>query len=446
VTATRSLRSRLSWSATAVLALWVVLLTVGANMLLGGVLARQSEGVLRARAEATAATVRVDASGAVRVLDVRDDAALDVGTWIFAADGSSVEAPPGSPAVVDRQAADLAVGGTRARGTDTRAPEGLRLFALPVEDGGRMIATVVTSTSLTPYRQVQRLAWIGSAVLGAVLLTIVHLLLRANVARAMRPVRQMTAQAARWSTDDVERRFGDAPRPAELDELARTLDGVLDRLGAVLRHERQLSDEISHELRTPLARVQAEIDLLRGAPRGHAERARALAVVDEAAGSMRQILETLMTAARSGTLPGRCAPAEVLKPLIRRSASHRPELDVTLAVPAELAAGVDAAVLERLAAPVLDNAVRYAVRRVTVTGESRPGCVRLLIGDDGPGVPEEHRSRVFEPGWRADAHDGHDGAGLGLALARRLAVAAGGEVTVETGRRGACFAIELPAA
>lgn len=63
----------------------------------------------------------------------------------------------------------------------------------------------------------------------------------------------MSAQAGRWSADQVERRFGSQRRPAELAELAGTLGGMLDRISAVLRHERQLSAELSHELRTPRA-------------------------------------------------------------------------------------------------------------------------------------------------------------------------------------------------
>jgi signal transduction histidine kinase len=447
MSATRSLAGRLAWSATAVVALWVVLLTVGANVLLEKALVEEADGALRARAEAAAATVRVAADGSLDVVDVRDDAALDVGTWIFAVDGATVEAPPASPDDVDRQAAALAAGGAGGRTAETGLPDRLRLLAFPVLDGGRHVATVVTSTSLAPYRRLERLAWIGTGVLGVLLLVIVHLVLRANVARALRPVRQMTGQAALWSAGDVDRRFGDAPRPAELDELARTLDGVLDRLAAVLRHERQLSDELSHELRTPLARVQAEIELLRERPRDADEWDRGLAVVHEAAGSMRQILETLMAAARTrnGRLPGRCAPADVLGPLLRRSGAGRPELDLRIDVPADLVAGVDAAVLERLSAPVLDNAVRYAVRRVWVTGSSQTGMVRLLIGDDGPGIAPEHRDLVFAPGWRADAEDGHDGAGLGLALTRRLAAAAGGAVTVAGDGTGAVVAIDVPA-
>jgi signal transduction histidine kinase len=446
VTPTRSLRSRLSWSATAVVALWVALITVGANVLLAGALGRQADGTLRARAEAVATTVQRDAQGRVQVIDPREDTALDVGTWIFAADGTTVEAPPASPAELDRRASALAAGAQAVRTADAGLPGRLRLLALPVRDAGGRIATVVTSTALTPYDELARLAGIGSAALAVLLLVIVHLVLRANVARALRPVRQMTAQAGRWSADQVDRRFGDDPRPVELDELARTLDEVLDRLAAVLRHERLLSDELSHELRTPLARIQAEVDLLHQRPREPAEQVRALAAVDDAAGSMRDILETLMTTARTanGAAPGRCAVGEVVVPLLRRTAGARPGLRTAVDVPPGLMAGVDAAVLERMTAPLLENAVRYAEGEVRVAASRHGAVVRLVVGDDGPGVPDEHRERVFEPGWRGNVDDGHDGAGLGLALSRRLAAAAGAQISVLPAAGGGCFVVDLP--
>jgi signal transduction histidine kinase len=447
VTPTRSLRSRLSWSATLVVALWVALLTVGANLLLGVALNHQADGVLRARAEAVAATVQPGPDGQLQVVDPRGDAALDAGTWIFAADGTVVEAPPGSSREADREAAGLAARAATVATRDVGLPDRTRLLALPVRTDSGRIATVVTSTSLTPYEELERLAGIGSAVIGVLLMVVVHLALRANVSRALRPVREMTGQAGEWSAEQVDRRFGDAPRPVELDELARTLDGVLDRLGAVLRHERQLSDELSHELRTPLARVQAEVDLLRGHAREPEEQERALAAVDEAAGSMREILETLMAAARSATgqAPGRCAPADVLGPLLSRAAAARPGLGVTCRLPSELVVGVDPAVLERIVAPVVDNAVRFAVHDVRVEGRQRAGSVSITVVDDGPGVPDDHAEWVFAPGWRADPDDGHDGAGLGLALARRLATAAGGRIVVVPGERGGRFAVDLPA-
>jgi signal transduction histidine kinase len=439
------LRSRLSWSASAVVALWVLVVALAANFLLGAVVARQADGVLRARAEATAATVLVAADGAVRVDDSRDDRALDVGTWILGGNGKAVERPAGSTPSLDRQA--QALGGRGQQAVDIGGVDPVRLFALPVNEGGRQVATVVTSTSLAPYRQVERLALLGTIGAAVLLLVVVHLVLRVNVTRALRPVQQMSAQAGRWSADDVDRRFGPARRPAELAELAETLDGVLDRLSAVLRHEQRLSAELSHELRTPLARLQAEIDWLGAQPRDAASVAQSQEAMDAASREMREILETLMTAARSGatTAPGRCAAAEVVIREAQQRRSSRPDVELVVDVAPDLVVGVDAPVVARLLGPVLDNAVRHAARRVTVTGRVVPSGVELTVADDGPGVPPDRAARVFEPGWRGDPTDGHDGAGLGLALANRLATAAGGVLELLPGGPGASFVVRLPA-
>jgi signal transduction histidine kinase len=107
--------------------------------------------------------------------------------------------------------------------------------------------------------------------------------------------------------------------------------------------------------------------------------------------------------------------------------------------------GVDAALLERLLAPLAENAARYARSRVEIGGTRGGGAFCLLVADDGPGVPAGDRDRVFDPGYRGQPDDGHPGAGLGLALARRLAEAAGGRVAVADGPGGR-FAVELPLA
>ena len=436
-----SLRSRLTWSATAVLAGWVALLTLAGNLALGAALDRQAGTNVRVRAEAVAVTVRVSPSGTVTVDDTRDDRALDVGTWVFAADGTVVEAPPGTTGYLDRQAAALAGRGEQM--VDSDAGD-LRLFALPVEERGRQVATVVTSTSLAPYRDVEGLALLGSLVLAAALLVTVHLVLRANVGRALRPVHEMTVQAERWGAEDGQRRFGPTARPAELAELARTLDGLLDRLAAGLRREQQLVDELSHELRTPLARIQVEMDLLRSRPRDGAEREHAYAVIDEAAGSMADIIETLMHTARApyAGVPGQTRIADAL----RQAADRAEDSAVTITASADrgLEVAVDAALLERLLAPVLTNAVRHARRSVLLSAVPSDGTVEVVVTDDGPGVPKALAEAIFEPGFRADGDDGHDGAGLGLPLARRLAEAAGGTVVCRGDAGRGVFIIRLP--
>ncbi len=101
--------------------------------------------------------------------------------------------------------------------------------------------------------------------------------------------------------------------------------------------------------------------------------------------------------------------------------------------------------LERAVSPVLDNALRHAASRVVVSAGPTESGVLLRVSNDGPGVAAENAERLFEPGWRAASSDGHDGAGLGLALARRLVDAAGGVLRVEDTPRGVTFAFDLPA-
>ena len=124
-----------------------------------------------------------------------------------------------------------------------------------------------------------------------------YLATRRVVQRALEPVAEMAHQAAQWSAHDVGQRFGEAPRPGELRDLAASLDSLLDRIGAVLRHEQQLAGELSHELRTPLAVVAAENELLRDGRGSAEERARAHEVIATTTDRMAELLDTLLAQA-----------------------------------------------------------------------------------------------------------------------------------------------------
>src|SRR5207302_10135413 len=109
--------------------------------------------------------------------------------------------------------------------------------------------------------QPRKLALLGSLIMAGVVLLLVVIAARWLLGASLRPVVRMTRQAAAWSEHDLEHRFALGTPHDELTELAATLDGLLDRLAASLRHERRFSAELSHELRTPLARVRAESEL-----------------------------------------------------------------------------------------------------------------------------------------------------------------------------------------
>jgi signal transduction histidine kinase len=157
-------------------------------------------------------------------------------------------------------------------------------------------------------------------------------------------------------------------------------------------------------------------------------------LISEGARQMERILDTLLASARAeaNRSRGRCDAVEV--------AARLATVEHSVALPF---VGADEQVVERVLSPLVDNAHRYGEVRIRVTAFE--GGVRFEVLDDGPGVPTGEEESVFEPGRRLTAGDGHDGAGLGLALARRLARSAGGDLTCTAGPGGR-FVLTLPRA
>ena len=108
--------------------------------------------------------------------------------------------------------------------------------------------------------------------------------------------------------------------------------------------------------------------------------------------------------------------------------------------------GLDHDLAERILQPVVENACRYGRSRVVVSVSRAGEDVAFAVEDDGPGVDSTEREAIFEPGWRGAAADGAAGAGLGLALARRLARSVHGEIEALDGNGGGRFRITLPRA
>jgi signal transduction histidine kinase len=441
----RTLRGRLTALGLLAALAAVAVLTVAFNVILDRSLNADANARARSLAAAAAATVGYE-NGRLLVHESVDDAIVDRRVWIF--DGAhAVERPPATAEL--QRTADALAGSAHV--FDDVPGGDVRLYATPVEVRGRQVGTVVAAQSLTAYDRTTDLALLGSVVLGLVLLAAVGVLTWITVGRALDPVREMTASAADWSERDLAQRFGATPRPDELGELARTFDALLDRVAASLRHEQRLSAELSHELRTPLARIVAEIELLQRRERSAEDRSDAYAVVARSAEQMSGILETLMAAARAEAQldVGRSEVGGVLDRVAEGWAPALAERALELEVrhPAgPMMAGVDAEVVERIVAPLIDNALRYARSHILLSAVARDGAIVLSVADDGPGVGADAREHVFEPG-RVAGGNGHGGAGLGLPLARRLALAVGGDVTLTApgAHAGAEFQVRLPA-
>lgn len=443
------LRRRLLLAVVAAVGAAVVVLTLAFNLVLHQRLAADADDALRAHASAELGTLAARGRDGLRVREAPDDAALDSQIWVFART-RALERPRTSQQV-DRAANRLAAGPRRllnVAGTHTR------LYVLPVVEDGRRLGTVVAGLSLEPYERTERFALVGSLALGALLLLAVVLASRWALAAALRPVARMTSDAADWSEHDLDRRFELGDPHDELTQLAATLDGLLDRLAASLRHEQRFSAEISHELRTPLARIAAEAELALRQERPKGEYRSALEAVQRDAEQMSRMLETLVAAAREdsrdrrGTADARAAALAAAEACSAVATIEGVAVSVADTA-GHLRVGTDADVVERILAPLIENGCRYGDAGVRI-GVARAGrVIRYSIDDDGAGVASDEDQEIFEPGRRGSAagNGGAEprGAGLGLALSRRLARAAGGEVEVARDGPGGHFRVTLPA-
>jgi signal transduction histidine kinase len=311
------------------------------------------------------------------------------------------------------------------------------------------VGTVVTAVSLAPYEHTKHIALITLLVLDAVLLLVFVVCAQALVRRALSPVAWMTEQAQDWSEHDLDRRFALGTPRDELTALAATLDALLGRLGASLRHEQRFSAEVAHEVRTPLTtlRGEAELGLQNGDPKQMRE---ALEAVLRHTDRMDQVVETLVTAAQREADPHQGTVAA--RDAAEAAAAACAEIAERRGVVLELADGrepvevdADAAVTTQILVPIIANGLRYGRSRVRLHYAREAGTVVFRVLDDGPGVRPEEADTIFDPGFRGSSSDGTAGAGLGLALARRLARAAGGDVTAEPAAAGGRFAVRLPA-
>jgi signal transduction histidine kinase len=261
----------------------------------------------------------------------------------------------------------------------------------------------------------------------------------------------MTAQAAAWRQIESSQRFNLGPPRDELTQLAATLDGMLDTVASSLRHEQRFSAELSHELRSPLSSVIAEAQLALRHGRTLEEHRAGYERVLAAAQQMRRTLETLLTAARieHEHSHGSGDAAQAARAAARGCTELAARCGITIIVDepgAPLRVGVETDVVERVLAPLVENACHYGATLVRIGVARGGGAVTFTVLDDGPGVSEHNRERIFEPGWRGGSGrqpNGH-GAGLGLPLARRLARAAGGDVRAESRGEGGRFTARLP--
>ena len=208
----------------------------------------------------------------------------------------------------------------------------------------------------------------------------------------------------------------------EVGELAHALDEYSARLTAMVEHDREFNSDVSHELRTPLAVIASTTELLQGSPDLTPKLEERLKRIERASRQATELIEALLLLSRAERRgPTRGETTEVAKVAADVIDSQRPQmrgkpLAIELAVRNPVNVNAPASVLAVALTNLIGNAIKYTLE----------GSVRVEVGDDsievvdtGPGIKPEDAERLFQRGVRGEGVGG-SGAGLGLAIVRRL--------------------------
>jgi signal transduction histidine kinase len=247
------------------------------------------------------------------------------------------------------------------------------------------------------------------------------------VRSGLSPITQLRARLA--SVHAGRERRLDGKYPAEVQPLVNDLNALLDHQEETVRRALAKAGDLAHGLKTPLAVLSHEAD--RAEAGGHHELA---STINQQVERMRRQVEYHLAHARAAasgaTLGARCevlCSAEGLARTLRHLYASR-GLDIEVRASATHAVRAQREDLDEMLGNLLDNACKWAARRVVLDSHERGGRIVIIVDDDGSGIPEPLRAAVLQRGVRAD--EAAPGSGLGLAIVRELAELYGGSVVL----------------
>ncbi|HEU4893083.1 MAG TPA: ATP-binding protein [Vicinamibacterales bacterium] len=269
----------------------------------------------------------------------------------------------------------------------------------------------------------------------------------------LRPLTSMGMEAQAITATTLDTRLT-VPRATELEQLARSFNIVLGRLGSALSTQRRFMADASHELRTPISILRTAADVTLSRPvRDEEEYREALSAISQQASRLTRLVDDMLVLARAdgAGYPVVLAPVDLTALVSDCVRELRPPADgngitVRTSLESVMLEGDDT-LLRRMFSNLFGNAVKYTPSggsiEVSLTKAGRE--VVLRVADTGPGIPAGDRERVFERFVRLDPARGAGGVGLGLAIARWVAEAHGGRLQlVSSGPGGSVFAVSFP--
>jgi signal transduction histidine kinase len=333
------------------------------------------------------------------------------------------------------------------QGDSARAHGSSSVVAVPVVSNGRVIGVTRVAEARSDVDHQVWKAWSFLGLLGLGVLVVTALLAYWQSRRLTRPLTRLAAASTQLGEGDFTVR-NEPSGIAEIDAVGGALDVTAARLGDALERERSFSADASHQLRTPLTGLRLTLERAQRRPGSDQELlADAIAQVDKLDGTITQLLSLARDTHHDRAL---LDPHELLtevevkwRKVLSRSGRA---LRVTVDEAAPAARASRTAVLHVIDA-LLDNAVIHGAGTVDVRARAIRGSLSIEVGDEGPGVagdPELAFRRRHRTNGRDDRPDAEGGAGIGLALARRLAEAEGGRLVLSVAKPHPRFSLFLP--
>jgi heavy metal sensor kinase len=332
----------------------------------------------------------------------------------------------------------------------------LRVLTTPVMDNGRVVNVVRVGMSLENMHQTKK----RFLLIMAGLLPLTLLLSGGGgwllAGRALRPIDSMTRTANKISAEHLNQRLAVSGSDDELDRLARTINDMLDRIDGSLQEMRRFSADASHELQTPLTILKGEIEVALLKQRNPSEYELVLHSCLEEIDRINKLVEGLLLLARAdaGALKLDLQPLDMaqlthtlctqMHPLARQYGVtlHHELLNSVIVDGDELQ-------LQRMLMNLIDNGIKYSSTggEVTVSVEKGSDHAVIRVQDSGPGFSAAEAEKIFDRFHRApQARQQHSkGSGLGLSIARSIALAHGGNIKAESvPGSGSSFTVSLP--
>lgn len=292
----------------------------------------------------------------------------------------------------------------------------------------------------------------GALAMAGLIVILAGVVLSLWAARAsLGPLQRMAVDAEAVSHAAPGHRIAYEGPDDELGSLARSLNAMLDRLERSFADQRRFVADASHELRTPVAVIRGNIEMLRGGSLGEVDVADTVRMIDAESSRMARLLDDLLSLARLESVMREFQPLDVATLLHEGAARARKLGNREVSVVCEPGLWVDGD--PDLLDQALANMVRNALAHTPEGGHLVLSCsagarvVDISVTDDGPGIPQAELDRIFDRFYRAHTPRPADsgGAGLGLAISKRLVDLHGGTMRAENIEpTGARFTISLP--